>query len=73
MITEAIKRIIKFGFEELNVVRVEAHCDENNIGSYKAMEIAGMIYEGLLRNKVFMKNKFLNVKFYSILKEEILK
>lgn len=37
------------------------------------MEKAGMIYEGLLRNKVFMKNKFLNVKFYSILKEEILK
>lgn len=38
IITEAIKRIIKYGFEDLNVNRIEAHCDENNIGSYRAME-----------------------------------
>ncbi len=70
IITEAIKRIIKFGFEELNVNRVEAHCDEDNIGSYKAMEKAGMKYEGTLRKKVFIKDKFVNMRFYSILKEE---
>jgi ribosomal-protein-alanine N-acetyltransferase len=73
IMTEAIKRIVRFGFDELNVVRIEAHCDENNIGSYKAMGNAGLKYEGLLRKKVFMKNKFCNVKFYSILKEEFIK
>ncbi|MEW6196409.1 MAG: GNAT family protein [Bacteroidota bacterium] len=70
IITEAIKRVIKFGFDELKLNRVEAHCDENNTGSYKAMEKAGMKYEGTLRKKVFMKGKFVNMKFYSILKKE---
>jgi ribosomal-protein-alanine N-acetyltransferase len=70
IITEAIKRIIKFGFEDLNVNRIEAHCDENNTGSYRAMEKAGMKYEGTLREKTFMKGKFINMKFYSILKSE---
>lgn len=70
IMTEAIKRMIQFGFDELDANRVEAHCDENNFGSYRAMEKAGMKYEGTLRKKVFMKGKFVNMKFYSILKEE---
>jgi len=70
IITEAIKRIIKFGFEDLNLNRIEAHCDENNTGSYRAMEKAGMKYEGTLREKTFMKGKYINMKFYSILKNE---
>ncbi|MDQ7816692.1 MAG: GNAT family protein [Melioribacteraceae bacterium] len=70
IITEAIKRIIKFGFDKLNANRIEAHCDEKNIGSYRAMEKAGMKYEGTLRQKVMMKGSFVNMKLYSILKEE---
>lgn len=70
IITEAIKRIIKFGFDELNANRIEAHCDENNIGSYRAMEKAGMKYEGTLRQKVLMKGNYVNMKYYSILREE---
>ncbi|MCX6169249.1 MAG: GNAT family protein [Ignavibacteriales bacterium] len=68
--TEAVKVVIKYGFEELNANRVEAHCDENNIASYRVMEKAGMKYEGTLRQKVLMKNKFVNMRFYSVLKEE---
>jgi ribosomal-protein-alanine N-acetyltransferase len=68
--TEAVKRVIKFGFEKLNANRVEAHCDENNTASYQVMEKARMKYEGTLRQKVFMKGKFINMRFYSILKEE---
>jgi ribosomal-protein-alanine N-acetyltransferase len=68
--TEALKEVIKFGFENLNANRIEAHCDEDNIASYKVMEKAGMKYEGTLRRKVLVKNKFVNMKFYSILRTE---
>ena len=68
--TEAVKAVIKFGFEKLNANRIEAHCDENNTASYRVMEKAGMKYEGTLRQKVLIKNKFMNMKFYSILREE---
>ncbi|HOI29253.1 MAG TPA: GNAT family protein [Melioribacteraceae bacterium] len=71
IITEAIKRVIRFGFEVLNANRIEAHCDEENIPSFRAMEKAGMRYEGTLKDKVFLKGKFINIKFYSILKEEL--
>jgi [ribosomal protein S5]-alanine N-acetyltransferase len=50
--------------------RIEAHCDENNIASYKVMEKAGMKYEGTLRKKAFVKNRFVDMEFYSILKDE---
>ena len=70
IITEALKAVIKFGFEELKANRVEAHCDENNIGSYKVMEKTGMKYEGTLREKINFKGKYVNMKFYSILKSE---
>lgn len=68
--TEALRTVILFGFEKLCLNRIEAHCDENNIASYKVMEKAGMKYEGTLREKVFVKNKFVNMKVYSILKDE---
>lgn len=70
IITEAIKRIVKFGFEELNANRIEAQCDEKNIGSYRAMEKAGMKYEGTFRQKILMKGKYVDMKYYSILREE---
>lgn len=71
--TEALRAVIRYGFEKLNVNRLEAHCDEINSASYRVMEKAGMKYEGTLRQKVFIKGKFLNIRFYSILKEEFYK
>lgn len=70
IMTEALKRIIRFAFDELYLNRVEAHCDGNNTGSYRVMEKAGMKYEGTHRQKVFVKGKFVNMKFYSMLKSE---
>lgn len=68
--TEAVKAVIEFGFEQLNANRIEAHCDEDNIASYRVMEKAGMKYEGTLRKKILIKNKFVSMRFYSIIKEE---
>ena len=68
--TEAVNAVIKFGFEELNANRIEAHCDEENVASYRVMEKTGMKYEGTLRQKILIKNKFTSMKFYSILREE---
>ncbi|MCX6174866.1 MAG: GNAT family protein [Ignavibacteriales bacterium] len=69
-VSEAIKVVIKFGFEVLHLNRIEAHCEEENIGSWKVMEKCGMKYEGTLREKVFIKERFRSMKMYSILKRE---
>jgi len=70
IVSEAFKRIIMFGFVELDLNRIEAYCEHVNIGSWKVLEKSGLIYEGTLREKVFIKNKFRTMKMYSILKSD---
>jgi ribosomal-protein-alanine N-acetyltransferase len=69
-VTEAFKEIVRFGFTELNLNRIEAHCEEENAGSWKVMEKVGLIFEGTLREKVFFKDRFHTMKMYSILKKD---
>jgi RimJ/RimL family protein N-acetyltransferase len=51
--TEALERIIKFGFEDLKLHRVEAGCAVDNIATYKVMEKSGMIREAHRENYFF--------------------
>ena len=73
IITEALQAVIKFSFEELQLNRLEAHCEEENVGSWRVMEKCGMKYEGTLREKVFVKDRYRSMKMYSILKSEYVK
>ncbi|PKL83630.1 MAG: GNAT family N-acetyltransferase [Ignavibacteriae bacterium HGW-Ignavibacteriae-3] len=70
ILTEVLRSVIRFCFEELQLNRVEAHCEEENIGSWRVMEKCGMKFEGLLRQKVFVKERYRSMKMYSILKSE---
>ena len=44
--TEMGKALVKFGFEELGLHRILAHCFTENYGSYRVMENIGMRREG---------------------------
>jgi ribosomal-protein-alanine N-acetyltransferase len=70
--TEAINELIKFGFEKIQLKRIQGRCDIDNIGSEKVMLKAGMCYEGTLRKNEFIKGEFKDTKIFSILKEEFL-
>ncbi len=45
--TEMGNRILEFGFNELGLHRIIAHCDTENYGSYRVMEHIGMRRKGL--------------------------
>jgi ribosomal-protein-alanine N-acetyltransferase len=70
LMTEAVKEAIKFGFEKMNLNRIQAMCIPENIGSYRVMEKVGMKYEGLIREYLYIKGKFQDLKLYSILRIE---
>ena len=70
LMTEAIKEVIRFGFEKMNLNRIYARCFVENIGSYKVLEKAGMKFEGILREQMFIKGRFQDMKIYSILRRE---
>ena len=43
IITEALEKIIEYGFTELSANRIEGRCDTDNIGSQKVMKKLGMM------------------------------
>jgi len=48
--TELGKELLRFGFEDLNLERIIATCDSENIGSRKLMEKIGMKFVKCVKN-----------------------
>ncbi|GAQ17974.1 ribosomal N-acetyltransferase YdaF [Oceanobacillus picturae] len=68
--TEVANEVIKFGFQQMDLVRIQAKCFEKNIGSARVMEKVGMSYEGTIRKGMVVKGEHQDLKLHSILKEE---
>ena len=63
--------ILKFGFEVLELNRIELKADERNLRSRKAILGIGAKEEGILRQHMKTHDGFLrNTVYYSILREE---
>ena len=68
--TEAARRVINYGFENLNLNRIEGFCLPQNGASRRVMDKVGMSFEGILRERMWLKGAFRDLAFYSILKAE---
>ncbi|MFT9496396.1 GNAT family N-acetyltransferase [Anaerosolibacter sp.] len=67
--TELLNRLIGFGFNQLNLHRIEGICHIGNLASARVMEKAGMIQEGILRGYFYKDNNHSDVRIYSIIHE----
>ncbi|MDF2821396.1 MAG: N-acetyltransferase [Clostridiales bacterium] len=71
---EVGKRLLKYGFEELNLHRLYATCNAENYGSYRVMEKIGMRKEAhFIQNRygrVGSDNKWYDEFHYGMLSEE---
>jgi [ribosomal protein S5]-alanine N-acetyltransferase len=54
----------------MELVRIEARCHLDNVGSAKVMEKVGMTFEGILRKHIFAKGVYEDVKMYAITKDD---
>ena len=73
LVTEASERVVRFGFEDCMLNRIEAVCDVNNVGSARVMEKCGMTFEGVLRQRLLMHDSYRDMKMYAILREDWLR
>ena len=71
--TEAGKRILEFAFNDLQLERVFAEHDTNNVASGKVMQRLGMTCDGILRKSRMFKGELIDGAYYSILKSEYVK
>jgi RimJ/RimL family protein N-acetyltransferase len=65
--TEIAGKLIEFGFKDLNMHRITAMCDPQNIASWKVMEKNGMMREGLLRQNQLIRGEWRDSYIYSLL------
>jgi RimJ/RimL family protein N-acetyltransferase len=68
--TEALLKLLQFGFIELDLHRIEAGCAVENIASIKVLEKIGMIREGKKRKALPIRGEWLDNYWYAILKED---
>lgn len=68
--TEAVERVIAFGFAQLPLHRIEAVFIEGNERSRRVMENVGMTFEGYRREGMLIKRAYRTVGVCSILRDE---
>ncbi len=67
---EALRAVLRFGFSGLGLHRIEAHYMTGNEKSLRVMQKAGMKFEGVLRDYMFVKGDYVSVGVASILSSE---
>ena len=68
--TEATKAVIKYGFENINLHKVQICTKTINEPSKRVIEKCGFTYEGTLRDYFCVKDEYIGRLYYSILESE---
>jgi RimJ/RimL family protein N-acetyltransferase len=68
--SEAVRRMIQYGFEHMQLNRVFARYLMTNPASGRVMQKAGMTYEGVMRKHTRKGDQFHDLAYYSILRSE---
>lgn len=71
IMTEAVKQICEYVFVNSDIIRIYAEPFAYNIASCRVLEKVGFQYEGTLRSNAVKNSKVIDMKMYSLLKEEI--
>lgn len=70
IMTEAVKKTCEYVFAKSDIIRIYAEPFAYNKASCRVLEKAGFQYEGTLRQNAVKNGKVLDMRMYSLLKEE---
>lgn len=71
VMSEAVKRIVVFGFEKLNIIKIYAKVYEGNTASSVILEKNGFQLEARMKKNAIKNGLYVDELFYSKFKEEI--
>ncbi len=69
-VTEAANALLEFGFNQMDLHRIQISAKDFNVPSRRVIEKCGFTYEGTLRGFFYYKGKYIDRLYYSMLKEE---
>lgn len=70
IMTEAVRAIVTFGFDQMNLNRIEADCDAENYGSMRVLEKVGFRREGVQEDQYFEWDKFHDLVLFALLRRD---
>ncbi|MCU0424235.1 MAG: GNAT family N-acetyltransferase [Candidatus Kapabacteria bacterium] len=65
--TKIAQGLAEFAFHDVGLCRIELVIDVQNAGSRKVAEKAGAVYEGTLRNRLYLYDKSCDAAMYSLI------
>jgi [ribosomal protein S5]-alanine N-acetyltransferase len=70
IITEAIKEVVKYGFNTMKLHSIEAIIDPENLASEKVLQKNGFVKEAHLKENEFFEGRFLDTVIYSLINKK---
>jgi ribosomal-protein-alanine N-acetyltransferase len=72
LMTEALRPILRFGFEAMDLHRIEANIDPDNRASRRVLERLGFVREAHLRENWLYDGRFTDSAIYGLLRREFM-
>jgi [ribosomal protein S5]-alanine N-acetyltransferase len=69
-VTEALRRVLQFGFEELHLHRIKLTADPRNTASLRVAEKLGMRCEGVCRDEAWIEGEWKTEVYFAMLDHE---
>lgn len=71
IITEAARLVLKYAFEELDLNRIYAYVEKQNVGSKVLLKKLGFLFEGTMREyEINRQGRFIDLMIYSKLQSD---
>jgi ribosomal-protein-alanine N-acetyltransferase len=70
VMTEVLTAVLTFGYQRMNLNRVEALVMPGNVGSEKVLVKLGFQCEGLLRQYAYFKDSFCDLQMFALLRQD---
>lgn len=70
IMSEAVRAIMAYGFDTLQLHRIEANVTVGNDASTKLLDKLGFTYEGTLRDRMYIRGGWHSLMYYGMLQSE---
>lgn len=70
IMAEVLPELIRFGFEEMRLNRIEGDADPRNVRSIRSLERLGFVREGCMRERYIINGELQDAVVFSLLRRE---